>query len=188
MPNLHLEPDQLQLKKQIESFGPHTLAMGILLVILGTIGIVLPGLLSIATVGFLAGLLILGGGIWVYHTYKSGTRSFMDWLKPQLLLFTGVLMLIFPVQGVASLALLLTFYFVLDSYSSFSFAYNRYPDKGWGWMVFNGLVDLLLASLFIYGWPASSPWLVGLFVGISLLFDGWALIAIGWAMRKSDGT
>ncbi|MGB8410606.1 MAG: hypothetical protein WCE58_11955, partial [Gallionella sp.] len=29
-------------------------------------------------------------------------------------------------------------------------------------------------------WPATSLWLVGLYVGISLLFDGWARVAIGW--------
>ena len=28
-------------------------------------------------------------------------------------------------------------------------------------------------------------WLVSLFVGISLVFDGTALIAIGWALRKA---
>jgi len=41
-------------------------------------------------------------------------------------------------------------------------------------MAFNGVMSFLLATLF----------LIGLYVGISLLFDGWALIAIGWVLRK----
>ena len=50
-------------------------------------------------------------------------------------------------------------------------------------MVFNGVISALLAILFLIGWPATSLWLVGLYVGISLVFDGWALITIGWMSR-----
>jgi len=57
--------------------------------------------------------------------------------------------------------------------------------SGWGWMVFNGIVSLLLALLFLIGWPATSMWLVGLYISISLLFDGGALVAIGMALRKA---
>jgi uncharacterized membrane protein HdeD (DUF308 family) len=59
-----------------------------------------------------------------------------------------------------------------------------HPAKGWGLMTFNGVVSALLASLFLIGWPATSLWLVGLYVSISLLLDGWALVAIGWMLRK----
>ncbi|APZ42447.1 hypothetical protein BW247_04545 [Acidihalobacter ferrooxydans] len=43
----------------------------------------------------------------------------------------------------------------------------------------------LLAVLFLFNWPDSALWMVGLFVGISLLFDGWMLTAIGWSLRKT---
>ena len=173
------------LENPLQSFGGHTLAIGILLVILGTAGIVLPGLMSIATVAFVASVLLVGGALWAYHTYKGNRRSFMDWLKPLLLILSGLLMLFFPLPGVASLALLITVYLLLDSYGSFSLAHARYPEKGWGWMTFNGIVDLALAALFIVGWPKTSLLLVGIFVGVSLVFDGWALITIGWALRKA---
>ncbi len=40
------------------------------------------------------------------------------------------------------------------------------------------ITGILLILLFLIGWPVTSLWLVGLYVGISLLFDGWALVAI----------
>jgi hypothetical protein len=52
-------------------------------------------------------------------------------------------------------------------------------------MIFNGIIDVLLAGLFLFNWPESSLWMVGLFIGISLLFDGWALVMIGLALRKN---
>jgi uncharacterized membrane protein HdeD (DUF308 family) len=51
-------------------------------------------------------------------------------------------------------------------------------------MTFNGVVSDLLASLFLIGGSATSLWLVGLYVSISLLLDGWALVTIGWMLRK----
>lgn len=182
---MKIDPQANLLQQQIKSFGSHTLTMGILLVLLGTVGVIVPGLMSYATVGMFAGLLLFGGALWAYHTWQSNPGSFMDWLKPLLLLVTGVLMLIFPQPTIASLTLLLSAYLLMDAYSSFGLAHSRYPEKGWGWMVFNGIMDIALAVLFFVGWPQTSLLLLGLFVGISLVFDGWALIVIGWAMRKS---
>jgi uncharacterized membrane protein HdeD (DUF308 family) len=45
---------------------------------------------------------------------------------------------------------------------------------------------VLLAALFMIGWPETSYWLVGLYVAISLVFDGWALLFIGWTLRKEE--
>lgn len=172
------------IARQVRSFGPHSMAIGILLVILGAVGIVVPALMSIMTLGWVSALLMVGGGFWVYHTFKSHSGGLMDWLKPLLLIITGGLMLLFPLPGVASLAVLLTVYFLMDAIGSYSLAHDRYPHQGWMWMAFNGTIDLVLAFLFMIGWPETSLWMVGLFVGVSLLFDGWALIMIGWALRK----
>jgi uncharacterized membrane protein HdeD (DUF308 family) len=75
-------------------------------------------------------------------------------------------------------------YLSLDALGSFTLAQSVHPAKGWGWMVFNGVISIVLAALFLIGWPVTSLWLVGLYVGLNLLFDGMALVAIGWSMRK----
>jgi uncharacterized membrane protein HdeD (DUF308 family) len=173
-------------KKAFDKFGPYTLITGILLVVLGTAGILLPGVMSLSTVIFVAWLLLAGGSLWAVHTYKYSPKSVMDWIKPALLFIFGGMMLFYPVSGVEAVGLLLAVYLLLDAVHSFSFAQSIHPDKGWGWMTFNGVVSAMLASLFLIGWPATSLWLVGMYVGISLLFDGWALVAIGWALRKGN--
>ena len=180
-----LNPDQLLLKRQLDNFGSHSLLMGILLALVGSIGVLVPALMSFATVGFVAGLLFVGGAFWGYHAFKSKPGSFMAWLKPLLLILFGVLLVVYPLPGVASLALMISIYLFIDAYGSFALAHARHPGKGWGWMAFNGVADLALAVLFLVGWPQSSLLFVGIFVGISLIFDGWALIVIGWAKRKT---
>jgi uncharacterized membrane protein HdeD (DUF308 family) len=139
--------------------------------------------LAITTSDLVSLLFIVGGGVWAWHTWQHG-GGFMSWLKPMLLLVSGVLMAANPLAGVAALALLLSFYLLMDAFGSFALASALRPAPGWLWMVVNGVMDLVLAFLFTISWPASSMLLVGIFVGISLLFDGAALIAIGWAQRK----
>ncbi|MDE8346469.1 MAG: DUF308 domain-containing protein [Acidocella sp.] len=171
-------------EKVLDKFGPYTLITGILLILLGTAGIFLPGVMSLGTAIFVAWLLIVGGILWAIHTYKYSPKNVMDWLKPTLLLITGGLMLFSPVSGVAAVGLMLAIYLLLDAFGSFALAQSIHPARGWGWMVFNGVTSILLAMLFLIGWPVTSLWLVGLYVGISLLFDGWALVVIGLSLRK----
>lgn len=168
----------------LDKFGPYTLLTGILLIVLGTAGILLPEIMSLGTEILAAWLLLIGSFFWAIHTFKYSPKSMMDWLKPVLLLFIGGLMLLYPATGVAAVGLLLAIYLLLDAFGSFALAQSIHPAKGWGWMAFNGVTSALLATLFLVGWPATSLWLVGLYVSISLLFDGWALLFIGWNLRK----
>lgn len=171
-------------EKNLAKFGPYTMIIGILLILLGAAGILLPGAMSVGTAIFVTWMLIVGGVFWAVHTFKYTPKSVMDWLKPVLLLISGGLMLFSPESGVAAVGLMLAIYLLLHGFASFANAQSLHPAKGWGWMVFNGITSVLLAILFLIGWPVTSLWLVGLYVGITLLFDGWALLAIGWALDK----
>jgi uncharacterized membrane protein HdeD (DUF308 family) len=160
-------------KEVLEKFGSYTFVIGGLLILLGTAGILLPGMMSLGTAIFFAWLLLAGGIFWAIHTYKYSPKNVMDWLKPILLFITGGLMLLYPIGSVEGLGLLLAIYLLIDAFSSFALAQSIHPARGWGWMVFNGATSALLAALFLFGWPVTSLWLVGLYVGISLVFDGW---------------
>ncbi|MHB8920029.1 MAG: HdeD family acid-resistance protein [Halothiobacillus sp.] len=177
--------NNMGLHPPLVSFGRYSLIIGVLLIALGLIGIVAPVVLSIASAALFAWILLFGGTFWGWHAVKHGGGA-LDWVKAVLLVVTGVLILIKPMAGVASLALLLSFYLLMNAFASFSLGKYALPaGVGRIWMIFNGVVDVLLAGLFLFNWPTSSLWMVGLFVGISLLFDGWALVMIGLSLRKS---
>lgn len=175
----------LDIRSPLAGFGKHTLIVGVLLIVLGAIGIAAPAVLSVVSAALFAWVLLIGGAFWGWHAYQLKGGA-LDWVKAVLLVVTGVLILIKPLAGVASLALLLSFYLLMDAFASFSMSKYILPSgKGRGWLIFNGVIDILLAVLFLYNWPVSSMWMVGLFIGISLLFDGIALAMIGWSLRKN---
>jgi len=152
---------------KMPDFGKYSLVAGILLILLGTIGIILPQIMSLEASIFIASLLVVGGIFWLIHSFQVRTKEWTEWLKPVLLLITGGLMIVYPMTGVATIGLLLAVYLLLDAYGSFMMAYSLKEKKGVFWMVFNGIISLLLAVLFIVGWPASSLFLVGLYISLA---------------------
>ena len=167
----------------LNKFGKHSIFIGFVLIIIGFTGILAPEVMSLEAAVFIAVFMLVGGSFWAIHTYQSARKSVMDWLKPLILIAVAGLMLVSPDQSIAALGLFIAFYLMMDAFSSFAMAQAQYPVKGWGWMLTNGIMSVLLALIFLFGWPLTSFWLVGLFVAISLLFDGLALVIVGWAMK-----
>ncbi len=177
---------QYFLEKDLQrQFRTHSLITGVLLLIAGMVSILLPELTSL-TISFILGwLLFIGGIASAYHVVKSYTLKWIAWLKPFLLISMGLLIFFRPLTGVAAITLILVIYFLFDAFAGITFGMELRPLRGWGWMLFNGLASLLIAIIFLVGWPISSLWLIGLLVGISLVFDGIALIMLGTSIHKN---
>ncbi len=171
-------------KETLKKFSTQTIVAGVLMAILGLVGVMAPQLMSLVVVNFLAWLFLFSAIVQGYITYKSYRSSVGAWLKPVMSLIAALLLLFFPLEGVAAVGIMLAAYLLVDAYSSLTFAWQYRPNRGWVLMLFNGLLSILLAVILLAGWPFSSLVLVGLFVGISLFFDGVALIGMGLGAKK----
>ncbi|HEB69088.1 MAG TPA: hypothetical protein ENI88_05640 [Desulfobulbus sp.] len=178
--------DTMLTKREIPSFGKYTLITGIVLILLGMTGIILPAILALGTALFFGWLLLTAGIVWALHTFRYSPKNFLDWLKPFLLILCGCLIIFYPLTGIAAVSLLLAIYLMMDAFGSFSLAKAIHPGKGWGWMTFNGVTSLILAFLFLISGPVTSIWLIGIYIGISLFFDGFVLVTIGWKLKKAE--
>ncbi|WP_456486088.1 HdeD family acid-resistance protein [Hydrogenimonas sp.] len=179
--SLWLEMDE-ETKQKVAKNAKIT---GIILMIIGVVGMLFPGIMSLATLFFVAWMLLLGGLMSGYFTWMSDKSDWMGWLKAFVLIMTALFMIFKPMPGVAAIGLLLTIYFLLDSFGNMMIAFAMKPAKGWWMWLLNGILSLLLAVIFLIGWPFSSMYLVGLFVGISLFFDGIVLVVLGNSLKKS---
>jgi uncharacterized membrane protein HdeD (DUF308 family) len=54
----------------------------------------------------------------------------------------------------------------------------------WRWLLLNGAVTLLLGFLIWKQWPFSGLWVIGLFIGIDLIFTGWAWVMLSLTARR----
>jgi uncharacterized membrane protein HdeD (DUF308 family) len=162
------------------------IVLGILTVILGVLAMMAP-LLTGVTVALMLGFLLIAAGIMrTIFAFKalSWGKGILAFVLGLLTLLVGLYMVFRPGAALATLTLVLAAYFFVDGIFEIFEAFDLKPLKGWGWMLFGGIVSIILGIMIWRGWPASSMWLVGILVGIKLIFAGWAMVGIGSAGRS----
>jgi len=182
--NLNLE---MNINKNlVDSFKKYSKIGGVLFIILGAIGIAFPMVMSLTTLAFVSYLMIIAGFFSGWLTWQSNKEDWAGWLKSFILVLTGLFMILNPEIGVATLGILFAIYFFMDAFAGFGLAFSLRPQKIWWLWLFNAITSLILGVLFVVGWPFSSMFLVGLLVGISLFFDGIALLTGGMVIDKME--
>jgi len=163
-----------------QSSGAHT-GIGIILIILGFLAILTP-IVSTFAITFILGWILLIVGIMQLifaFTSKGWGSAALKIITGILALIIGILMLVNPIPGVLTLTLLLTAWLIVSGifYIIGSFAVR--PNKQWSWMLFSGIISLILGMLIWSQWPISAVWVIGLLVGLQIMFIGFALLAGG---------
>jgi len=83
--------------------------------------------------------------------------------------------------------MLIAIYFLVDGISEIIAAFKIKPDQGWGWVLFNGIIAVLLGFMIWRQWPVSGAWAIGILVGIHILMTGWSMIILGTGARRVAG-
>ena len=134
------------------------IAEGIILVVLGALAIFLP-LFATITITIILGWIFLASGIiGLVTTFGArGAPGFWWSLVSALIAIgAGIVLLVEPIAGALSLTLLLIVFFVVEGTASIMYAleHRRELSGRWEWMLFSGIVDLVLAGIIFAGFPA----------------------------------
>ena len=150
------------------------IAWGILLIISGILAVLMPGIAALATALIFAWLLIFGGGCEIAYAIQTRDKDGFGWKLASgiLTLVLGIAILVLPLAGAASLALLVGAFLFAGGITRTVLAFRLKPQRGWGWILFDGLLSIGLAVLIAIGWPQSSLAFIGLLTGFTLILTG----------------
>jgi uncharacterized membrane protein HdeD (DUF308 family) len=163
-----------------------SVAMSILMIVAGILAILLPFVAGIAVNVFVGWMLIFSGGalvVFAWHTRGAGGVVW-ELLLAALYLFIGGFILFRPLLGLASLTLALSIYLLVEAALEFTLAFRLRSGRGWGWLLFDGIITLILAFLIWRTWPSSSEWAIGTLVGVSILINGISRLMLSLAARR----
>jgi uncharacterized membrane protein HdeD (DUF308 family) len=164
------------------------LAEGIILSLLGLAAIIVPPLAGIVTTIFLGWLFVIAGIVGIIATMRARQAPGFGWalLSALVALIAGSVLLWNPLQGLITLTYVLTAFFILDGLLLIVLAISHRSEFSgkWQWMMVNGVIDLVLAAIVISGMPGSLFWVLGLLVGIDMIFGGATLIAMALDARQ----
>ena len=172
----------------IEEVRKHStwfLAIGIALVILGMVAIGYTVEMTIISVMFLGWLLLIAGLFEMVHgfTRRPWSGFFVNLLGGALYAVAGVVMIANPARAAVILTLLIAIILIFAGlFRLFTALSTQLHHRGW--LILNGAISIVLGIMIWDAWPVSGLWVIGLFIGIDMIFDGWTEIMLALSARR----
>lgn len=179
-PRIVIDPEVVQKHR------PWYFVLGIGLLALGIISLGASTLTTFASIIFFGWLLLISGVLQAGHALwlHRGSTLVVQLIAGILSLIVGLFLIFKPGVSALSLTLLLAAIFTATGLiRTIAALFTR--NAHWGWLLVNGLVTLALGVMIGLEWPASSLWVIGVFVGIDLIFTGSFFIMLALAARRT---
>jgi uncharacterized membrane protein HdeD (DUF308 family) len=153
---------------------------GILLIVAGILAILMPEIAALSAALVLGWLLLIGGAVEIAYAIQTRALGHFGWklFSGLLDLVLGLAILVLPFAAVASLGLLIGAFLFVGGIARIALSFRARPMRGWGWILVDGILSIIIAILIAIGWPASSAVIIGVMVGIWFLSAGIWRIAL----------
>lgn len=160
--------------------------VGVLFVVFGLVALGSVVTATVASVWMVGLMMILSGAVEVVHGFavRSWSRAVLWMVLGTLYGLAGVFAIMNPIVAAGVLTLLLGAGLVASGLVRVVLAFQMKGGTPWGWIVVSGLITALLGAAILAQWPLSSLWVLGIFLGIDLVFAGLGWIMMGVALRR----
>jgi uncharacterized membrane protein HdeD (DUF308 family) len=176
----------VQMPHELVQYWGWFLAFGIGLLVLGGIAVARSVTATIATMLFFGWLLVVASAIEIAQAVMVGQwAGLFHHLLPAILFgITGLLLVTRPLISAEVVTVVIAMFFLIGGLFQLigSLAISL---PGWGWQAADGIITFILGLLVLAQWPASGLWVIGLFVGIDLIFFGLTWIALALGLRTA---
>src|SRR5258705_490885 len=151
--------------------------------------LIAPPLAGLAVTIFLGWMLLISGIAGLVLTFWARQMPGFWWslISAILAIGAGIILLAKPVQGTLTLTIVVGAYFLAEGIATIMYAleHRRELSERWSWMLFAGLLDILIAAMIIAALPGSAEWAIGLLLGINRLFGGGSIVGVALAARNA---
>jgi len=164
------------------------LGLGILFVLLGIIGLGTVVSLSLISIFFLGIIFAVAGVVQFADVFQSIQWKAAVWhgVVALVYLIMSGLIIYDPILASSIVTLLIAWGFIGIGTARFIMAITlRGETQSWIFLLISSLAAIILGVLIIMQWPASGLWVIGLFISIELLVNGWTYVFISMAMHKA---
>jgi uncharacterized membrane protein HdeD (DUF308 family) len=159
--------------------------LGAALILLGIMALSCSVTATLATALIFGCFLAVAGVCYIVGAFftRGWGGFFLSLLGGVLYLAAGVIMIDRPLEAAILYTLIMAVFFFVDGLFRIVAAIAGH-FREWGWVLFSGVVTLLLGILIWKQWPLSGLWVIGLFLGINLIMNGASYIALGLNARR----
>ena len=160
---------------------------GILSLFVGFLAMSFPLIFSVILVQVLAAFILASGIISLALALfgKHTSHRVLEALMAIIRIAAGGALLYCMASGVAVVTLVFACFLIAEGLFLVIGSFRLRAHAGWVWTLISGIAALVLGLMVSYRWPNDSTWVLGLFFGINLIFNGSSLLALGLAAKPS---
>lgn len=166
------------------------IALGIVAMLGGVIAlgsVVFATASAVVIVGFMM-LMAAAAELVAAFNAKDWGHRVMWFLLGLLYAAAGLICLQNPFEAATFLTLLLGVSLIVAGLVRVFLATRMKQGAPWGWVAFSGVVSFFLGLMIVAKWPASSFYVLGILLGVDLIFFGSTWLAVGLTLRKAPKT
>jgi len=162
------------------------IALGVVYLIVGMIALGSVATATVASVFVVGIMMVIAGVAEIINAFQIKTwGKFILWLLlGALYVLAGIITFENPLLAAVVLTLLLGATLLVSGIMRLVLAFSMKGGTPWGWVVLSGVITFLLGALILARWPVSSLYVLGIFLGIDLIFAGAAWLAIGLGLKS----
>lgn len=162
-------------------------ALGVVYVVAGFIALGSIVMATVASVFVVGVMMIIAGVAEVFNAFQiKSWGKFLVWaLLGVLYIVAGFITFENPIFAAAILTLLLGASLVASGLVRLFLAFSMKRESPWIWVALSAAITLLLGLVILAHWPVNSVYILGLFLGIDLIFAGASWIGLGFGLRRT---
>jgi uncharacterized membrane protein HdeD (DUF308 family) len=164
------------------------LALGVVYTVAGFIALGSVVMATAASVLIVGVMMIVAGVAEIISAFQcKGWGKFLIWaLLGVLYIVAGFVTFENPLLAAVVLTLLLGASLVASGIVRIILAFSMKREQPWMWVLFSSFITLLLGFLILARWPVSSVYVLGMFLGIDLIFAGAGWVGLALALRRRE--
>jgi uncharacterized membrane protein HdeD (DUF308 family) len=163
-----------------------SIVLGILMIVAGICAIASPLFAGVLIVYVVAWTAIFNGGAQIVYAFRAhgGGKMILELLLGLLYFAAGVFILMHPAGGLLALTLVIACFLLIYGVFALVLAFQLRPHAGWGWVLFDAAITILLGLMIWRHWPINADWVIGTLVGISFIASGVSRLMLSLAVRR----
>jgi len=170
-----------------KKFTGMSIGLAILMIVLGFLAVALPLATGIGVSMLVSWIIVFGGFTYMAYAFAAkGAGAFLWRMLIGIVYVVGGSYLAFhPGLALESLTLVLAAILIAEGVLQMIVFFQFRSLPGSVWVLFDGIVTILLGFVIGYPWPFSSAWAIGTLVGINLLVSGFTRLMYSVAARRA---
>ena len=167
------------------AFIKNTKAVGIVMIIIGILGILVPNLIGLAFNTYVGGIFLISAIALAFNAWQYKTQDMSLWFKPFILMALALIIFTHPAIILSVLGFLIAIYFLISGFSAVVVSFGLNSSAKF-FSLLSGVISFILGVIVLTNWPFASAWVIGLIIGVTFLFDGIALLSISNQLKKTQ--